>query len=179
MTHVFSTALLALALGLALAPAPAAAQDTHAGHATGPRGDTHAGHDARAADAAVAVPADHVRWTPDAPLVEGMARVREAMTGLAHHEMGHLGESNVLVLAADIDDAIEFMFASCKLDAAPDVALHGLLARLMAGTQALRADPADAAPVAGMRAALVDYGLLFDDPETGAGDDGHGDDGEA
>lgn len=179
MTHVVSATLLTLALGLSLASAPAAAQDTHAGHAPHAVGDAHAAHGARAADTATPVPADGVRWTPDAPLIEGMARVREAMTGLAHHEMGHLGESNVLVLAGDIDDAIEYMFANCKLDAEPDVALHGLLARLMAGTQALRAQPSNAAPVADMRAAVADYGLLFDDPETTVDDGGHGDDGDS
>ena len=93
-----------------------------------------------------------------------MARVREAMAGLAHHEMGHLGESTVLVLADGIDEAIADMFARCKLDPEPDIALHGVLARLMAGTQALRADPASAAPVAAMRAAMADYARLFDDP---------------
>ncbi|MBJ6982641.1 DnrO protein [Luteimonas sp. MC1572] len=177
MRHVLAAATLALALGLALTPAAAAAQDRHDGHAAHATQGRPAAHDAHAADAATDVPAGHVQWTPDAPLIEGMARVREAMTGLAHHEMGHLGESNVLVLAGDIDDAIEYMFANCKLDAEPDVALHGILARLMAGTQALRADPASAAPVADMRAAVADYARLFDDPEAAADDGGHGDDG--
>ncbi|MBB1472586.1 MULTISPECIES: DnrO protein [unclassified Luteimonas] len=170
MKTLFAATTLALALGLAAVPATAAAQEPHAGHAA------HATHGSQATHAPV--PAAHVRWTPDAPLVEGMARVREAMTGLAHHEMGHLGESNVLVLATDIDQAIEYMFANCKLDAEPDIALHGLLARLMAGTQALRADPANAAPVADMRAAVADYGLLFDDPEAGGEDDAHEDAGD-
>jgi hypothetical protein len=68
------------------------------------------------------------------------------------------------------------MFANCKLEAEPDIALHGVLARLMAGTQALRADPASAAPVAGMRSAVTDYARLFDDPDV-AIDEGHGGEG--
>ena len=166
--------LLAVSLALALAPALAVAQHDHAAHAAHAAQDDHAGHDGHAADAdhaahpalaePAAVPADHVPWTPDAPLVEGMSRVREAMAGLAHHEMGHLGESTVVVLAEDIDAAIEYMFANCKLAPEPDVALHGVLARLMAGSKALHADPADPSPVAGMRAAVEDYGRLFDDP---------------
>ena len=56
------------------------------------------------------------------------------------------------------------MFANCKLEPEPDLALHGVLARLMAGTRSLHAHPADAAPVAAMRAAVQDYGRLFDDP---------------
>lgn len=173
MRPVFAATTWAFALGLALAPAAACAQERHDGHAAHAEHDGHAAHDV---DAASQVPAGHTPWTPDAPLIEGMARVREAMTGLAHHEMGHLGESNVLVLAGDIDDAIAYMFANCKLEAEPDIALHGVLARLMAGTQALRADPASAAPVAGMRAAVTDYARLFDDPDV-AIDDGHGGEG--
>ena len=59
------------------------------------------------------------------------------------------------------------MFANCDLEPEPDVALHGILARLMAASEALREAPADPAPVAGMREALADYGRLFDDPLAG------------
>lgn len=164
---------LPILLGLSLAIVPCMAharhdQGTHAAH--GPRaGTTAAAHAHHAADTpAAAVPAGHVRWTPDAPLVEGMGQIRKAVATLAHLEMGHLGESNVLTVAGDVDAAIEYMFANCALDPEPDVALHGILARLMAGSQALRAAPADPAPVAGMRGALADYGRLFDDPAAAA-----------
>lgn len=103
-----------------------------------------------------------------------MASVREAVATLAHHEMGHMGEAHVVALAGEIDAAIAGMFANCKLEPEPDVALHGLLARLMAGTRALNATPADASPVADMRAAVQDYGRLFDDPGVRA-DAGKGD----
>ncbi len=152
--------LAALMLTLLLAPAMAMAQ--HADHATGVDHASHAAHDDHAA--IMQVPAEHVRWMPDASLIQGMARVRTAVATLAHHEMGHMGEPHVLALAGEIDDAIAFMFANCKLDPKPDVALHGLLARLMAGTQALRARPGDASPVADMRAAVQDYVAWFDDP---------------
>src|SRR3546814_10119117 len=46
-------------------------------------------HDASHADAIAnaggtdfPVPGNHVKWTPDAPLVEGMSRVRTALAGL-------------------------------------------------------------------------------------------------
>lgn len=55
----------------------------------------------------------------------------------------------------------------CRLEPEPDVALHGILARLVAGSEALRGAPADPAPVAGMRDALADYVRLFDDPMSG------------
>lgn len=169
------TLLPLLALSLALAPAIALAQHDHASHAAAA---DHAAHDAHAAHAAhgghdahaapVVIPADHVPWTPDAPLQEGMARVRRAMAALAHHDMGHMDDNGVLAQAAAVDGAIEYMFANCSLEPEPDIALHGLLARLMAGTQALREHPGDAAPLAGMRAALDDYARLFDDPGADA-----------
>lgn len=164
-----------LAMSLAAAPALAAPQHDHrahaghgdhAAHAAQTAHGTHAdhAHHGHHAPAGSDIPADHVRWTPDAPLMQGMARVRAAMETLAHHEMGHLAPEQARALAVEIDGAIEYMFANCRLDPEPDVALHGVLARLMAGTRALREDPADATPVAGMREAVADYGRLFDDP---------------
>lgn len=179
-------AMLALAVALAPAIAPAHSCDhsaasghsshsshadhaSHAGHAAATGHSGHSGHAADEGPAATPlVKDDHSRWAPDAPLVEGMAHVRDAVATLAHHELGHMGEAHVGALAGDIDTAIASMFANCKLQPEPDVALHGLLARLMAGTQALHANPADAAPVADMRAAVQDYGRLFDDPGVDA-----------
>lgn len=175
----------ALAPGLALAQhahgahaghAPTVAHDGHAGDAKPPEHSGHSGHAAHAGHAAhdmhsapsPALPAGQPAWTPDAPLVAGMARVRSAVATLAHLEMGHLGEPQVLTVAGDIDAAIEYMFANCSLEPEPDVALHGILARLMAASTALREAPADPAPVATMRAALADYGRVFDDPAAAA-----------
>lgn len=179
------SAAIAVVLGLSFAlPAAAmpAAQDAaheyakHEDHAThDPDAHEHANHDQHQHDAkthaehhghAAAMPVadDHVKWEPDAPLMEGMQRVSEAMTGLDHHEMGHLNETQVDQLATQVDEAVAYMFANCELDAEPDVALHGVLARFMAGAEALHADPADPAPVANIRAALEDYPKLFDDP---------------
>src|SRR5690606_5016495 len=98
----------------------------------------------------------------------GMSRVRKAVATLAHLEMGHLDARQVLTVADDIDAAIEDMFANCRLAPEPDVALHGILARLMAASKALREVPEDPAPAATMRAALADYARLFDDPAATA-----------
>lgn len=170
---------LAAALALVLTSGHAVAQDAHQhGHAAPATAAAH-GHDAHAAapaahqhdpghhDAhhgAMEIPADHVRWAPDAPLMAGMRRVGEAVQALGHHEMGHLGDEQVLALAGEVDEAIAYMFANCSLEPEPDIALHGLLARLMAGTRDLKQDPAATAPVAGMKAVMEDYPKLFDDP---------------
>lgn len=132
--------------------------------------DPHAGDDPHAHDAPhvqhgqlgmdVAVAEGHEPWTPDAPLIEGMSRVRAAIAGLEADP----DPATVVARASDVDAAIEYMFANCELETEPDVALHAILARLMAGTQALHANPADAAPVADMHAAVGNYEALFDDP---------------
>ena len=60
------------------------------------------------------------------------------------------------------------MFDNCKLPTEPDVALHAILARLMAGSQALHANPADTAPVHDMDGAVQNYERLFNDPSSAA-----------
>ncbi len=169
---------LAAALALVLASGHAVAQDAHQHDHAAPASAAAHDHAAHAADPAhqhdpdhhdahhgvMEIPAGHVPWTPDAPLMAGMRRVGEAVQALHHHEMGHLGNEHVLALAGEVDEAIAYMFANCSLEPEPDIALHGLLARLMAGTRDLEQDPSAAAPVAGMRAVVEDYPKLFDDP---------------
>ena len=126
------------------------------------------GHDHHAAEshATWQVPADHVRWTPDAALLEGMARIRSALHDLAPHEIGRLGPARVIAHADRIDAAIQYLFANCKLEPEPDAALHHILAALMNGSRALHTDPSDSTPLAEMNAALRHYAELFDDPAS-------------
>ena len=173
---------LALALALAIGalasgctrdipPAPATDVDS-AGQVTPADTDAHAdAHDAHdvshAAGVDFPVPDNHVAWQPDAPLIEGMTRVRTAIAAL--EEAGpQPDEATVLARAADVDAAVEYMFENCSLPVEPDIALHAILARLMAGTQALQADPADVAPVHDLSGAVDNYEQLFDDPDAGA-----------
>lgn len=166
---------LALALAVALAaagcagdapvPAAGADADTAAPVAAHGQPDAHAHDDAHAAADAnvdVPVPEGHEPWTPDAPLIEGMSRVRGAVSALEAAP----APSAAADQRAGIDEAIGYIFANCRLDPEPDAALHGVLARLMAASQALQADPDDAAAVASMRAAVSNYEALFDDPNS-------------
>lgn len=177
---------LALALGLALAmaasgcaqdapPAPsaetAAVEQAPAGadaHAeAGEAHDAHHDHDvSHALGMDFPVPDGHVLWQPDAPLIEGMTRVRAAVGALEQAD-AQLDDAGVLAQAAEVDAAIDYMFENCSLPTEPDVALHAVLARLMAGSQALQADPADLAPAHDMAAAVENYEALFDDPNAG------------
>lgn len=125
-------------------------------------GADHAHAAAQAAGRDFPLPDNHVPWTPDAPLIEGMSRVRSAIGAL----QAQRDEATVLARADEVDAAIEYMFENCRLDTEPDVALHAILARLMAATQALRANPADTTPVHDMHAAVENYERLFDDPSS-------------
>lgn len=148
-------AALPLLMGTGLALAAAAPQGVDA-EASG----QHAGHQAPAA----AIDHAGARWAPDAPLQTGMRRVRDALaraTAAPEHAATDRPASD---LAAEVRAATSFMFANCKLPPEPDVALHGILASLLAGAQALEKDPRDRAAVAAMQAALQEYPRQFDDP---------------
>lgn len=147
------------------AAADVAAADEHATdvHADDAHADEeHAHAVANAGGTDFPVPANHVRWTPDAALIEGMSRVRTALAGLEAES--HPDDATITALATEIDDAIAYMFANCKLPTEPDIALHAILARLMADSDALKANPSDGSPVADMHDALHNYAQLFDDP---------------
>ena len=155
---------IALAFGLGLAAA-AQASPPH------PQED----HAAHAANASVPAPAQ--RWATDAPLREGMGRVRTALDELRHYERGHMNQTMALERVATIEEATRYMFAHCKLAPAADAALHGMLGPLLVATQRLQKDPQDKALVAAMRDAVADYPRYFDDPqwpvETGSADMPH------
>jgi hypothetical protein len=113
---------------------------------------------------AASAPIPAQRWTPDAPLREGMGRVHTALEELRHYEMGHMSETMALDRVATIEEATTDMFAHCKLAPDADAALHGMLVPLIASTQALKKNPQDMAAVAAMRAAVAGYPRYFDDP---------------
>lgn len=146
----FVPAAVALACGLGLAvsvqAAPQHAHEDHATHHT----------------ATVTAPAQ--RFEPDASLREGIRRVHVAVDQLRHYEMGHMSVPMAVDRAAEVEDAVGFMFANCKLAAEPDAALHGILAPLLGGAQALQANPKDVKAVAEMREAISHYPHYFNDP---------------
>lgn len=149
MKIVSTIVALVCGFGLAVA-AQAAPQDVHEHHA------------APAAASAVAVPAQ--RWVPDAPLRAGIRRAYTAVDQLQHYEKGHMTASMAADRASEVEGAVTYMFANCKLTAEPDAALHGILVPLLGAAQALKTDPQDVEAVADMRAALARYPQYFDDP---------------
>ena len=153
--------VLAWAGAFALAPMALAQEAGHAEH----------GH----APAAATVAPPEGGWATDAPLREGMARVRAALEDLRHYEMGHMPRPLAVEKVAEVKSAINSMFANCRLAADADAALHAMLVPLLAAVQRFEADPADTGAIEAMRSAVADYPRLFDDPaaRAGAGDAVH------
>lgn len=141
----------ALALVGALFAAPTMAQS-----ATTPDHSLHAGHDAQPQ-----VPAQ--RWATDAPLRAGMRNLREATEALSHYEMGHLDDVQRDNAVEKIDAAIKDMIANCRLKPEADAALHGLMAKFIAGANVARAGKFSKAELAPMQEALALYPQMFDD----------------
>lgn len=145
----FAKVVLALACGLGLAiAAQASPQHSH---------DSQAVHAAKAA-----TPAQ--RWTPDAPLREGMRRAHAAVDELRHYEMGHMSAPMAVDRATTVEQAVSFMFARCKLAPEPDAALHGILVPLLGAAQALKQNPQNLKAVTDMREAIAHYPQYFNDP---------------
>jgi hypothetical protein len=129
------------------------------GHAPGAASTAPAGDPAAAA----------ARFVADEPLSRGMARVRAATDLLAHAAMGHMDATQVKAQAAELKSAVDTMFAECKLEPAADAAVHPLLARVLTASAAMADGEYDAAAHADLKAVLVRYAELFDDPAAGAG----------
>ena len=142
--------VIALACGLGLAVSVQAAPP-----------HSHESHAAQAAEARVAIPAQ--RWVPDAPLREGMRRAYSAVDQLHRYEQGHLGAPMVVDHATEVEAAVTYMFANCKLAAEPDAALHGILVPLLGAAQALKQNPQNLEAVADMREAIAHYPHYFND----------------
>ncbi|WP_374607075.1 DnrO protein [Thermomonas sp.] len=140
----------------AAAPVTAQASVAPVDARTAPTPHAHAAH-----AAAAALPA--TPWASDAPLRDGMRRMHQAISALEHAEHRHLDAAQTTAAAQQVLVAANDMIANCKLPAAPDAALHGLLATLLTGAAALRDKPDDTSPVASMRDAVALYPRMFED----------------
>ena len=129
--------------------------------------EAHAGHaQSRVTQESMQAPINK-RFVADASLHQGMVRVRKAVDTLQHLEYGHLDSAQVRATSDEIQAAVDFMFANCKLEPDADAALHPLLARLLTANEALRNNPVDATPLGELRAVIARYPLVFDDSAWG------------
>jgi hypothetical protein len=121
----------------------------------------HEGHGTHATPSA----GSDQQWTTDAALRNGMTRLREAVdTALAGDHVQTISERQALVLQKEVEDNVSYLIANCELSEQADAALHGLLADLLKGANAM-ADPAErAAGTQQIVAALQHYPTLFAPP---------------
>ena len=149
MKLALTTCAMPLLLFTAFTALPAQAQAQHS-------------HQHPAPAVAQATPAQ--RWTTDAPLRTGMAKIRTAVDVLQHYERGHMGPEQAVELATQIQQQIAYLVANCKLEPQADAALHVIIAELGASAQALKDDPSDLSVIPTMRQALQHYPRQFNDP---------------
>lgn len=153
MTALFSRTAGALIAAACLAGiAPVQAQPSHP--------HEHAQH------GAMALALDHGRpWATDAPLREGMERIRAAVAkALRADAQGGMTRAQAQALAASVDEGIAFMVRHCHLAPKADANLHILLGRLSGAAAAVKADPGAADGLPRLREALDLYPRYFAHP---------------
>jgi hypothetical protein len=148
--HSLATTLLLLGAGAALATTPADPHDHHEHHDHG----AHAAH----AEAALELDGGR-RWQTDAPLREGMQRIRDAS------QAAQADPARTAALPDAIDGAIAHMVRHCQLPAKADATLHVLLGRLGNASAALRQDPRATEALAAVEATLELYPRYFEHPD--------------
>lgn len=108
------------------------------------------------------------KWPTDAPLRQGMARIRVSMArALPGVRNGAFGASDYRTLAADIESSVTYVVENCTLQGDADAVLHGLISELLEGAQTMQGNSTVVSAqkgVAQVSAALAEYGRLFDDP---------------
>ena len=116
-----SVLAMASSFALSMVTTAHAASDDHAHH-------TH--------QAAASVEAG--QWATDEGLREGMTRLRTSVNRAIPHDPAQPLKADAAIrLQKDVDAAVSYMIANCKLPGAADAALHGLLIELLKGAEAL------------------------------------------
>lgn len=143
---------MVILLGLAAMATPAVEPDHHHEPANNPQ--LHLKNDQK--------------WPTDASLRQGMTHIRETLTpSLPAIEEDKLAAGDYEQLAARIDSEVAFIVQNCHLDKEADAMLHVVLARLMAGTNAMAGKDKQLTRQEGAMQvvqALKDYGDYFTHP---------------
>jgi hypothetical protein len=107
---------------------------------------------------------DGRRWRTDAPLREGMERIRSVVTAAdaSAPRAGGVDAEAARSLAAAVDETIAYMISNCRLEPAADANLHILLARLSVGAAAVRANPQSATGLPSLLDVLEVYPGYFE-----------------
>jgi len=94
-------------------------------------------------------------WSTDAPLREGMERIRAAVVMAQQADtQDRLEASQAQALVAAVENSTAFMVQNCRLEPKADANLHILLGRLSVAATAIKANPKAAErPVENVRGA--------------------------
>ena len=158
MNVIRATKLAAAALSIALA-ATAGAQTPAQPPA----------HDHGHASAPAKLALDHgKKWSTDAPLRDGMAKIRalvEPKIDAAH--AGRITPAQYKEIASGVETEIASIVANCKLPPEADAMLHLVIADLVHGADVMAGKEPKAKPLQGFGVtvtALNNYGRYFDHP---------------
>lgn len=101
-------------------------------------------------------------WATDAPLVEGMERIRDAVAEASAQSALDAAAAAALVMS--VRDQINFLIANCQLEPEADATLHVFIAQLLGAAAALEADPASPAGLPQLQETLRQYPRYFAHP---------------
>lgn len=101
-------------------------------------------------------------WATDAPLVEGMERIRAAVAEAAAQSA--LDAAAAAALARTVRDQVDFLIANCQLEPDADATLHVFIAQLLGAAAALEADPASPEGLPQLQETLREYPRYFAHP---------------
>ncbi|MEJ6001138.1 hypothetical protein [Paucibacter soli] len=108
------------------------------------------------------------KWATDAPLREGMSRIRELLAvQLAAAHAGKLDEAGYRELAGQVEAQVGAIVAQCKLEPRADAMLHLVIAELGEGSDAMAGKTGKLRPEQGLiktAQAVNAYGSHFAHP---------------
>lgn len=112
---------------------------------------------------------DGERWMTDEPLRTGMLNIRQHFDA-AHgaYRAGELDRPSAAVLAEQVDEQVQFIFAHCNLPAAADAELHKLLAATLSASRRLRESENVHDGLHDLHQMLESYAQYFDHPDWSA-----------
>ena len=144
-----------LAVGMAVAFAQPDDHDHHHHHATG-------------AELALEL-YDGERWVTDESLRMGMNEIHQHFdTAHDAYRAGQLEHESAVVLADQVDEQVQFIFAHCNLPDEADAELHKLLAATLSATRTLRESDDVHDGLHALHQVLASYGEYFDHPDWSA-----------
>ena len=101
-------------------------------------------------------------WATDAPLVQGMERIRDAVNEAA--ALPALDADSAAALARSVRGQVDFLIANCRLEPDADATLHVFIAQLLGAAAALEKDPASAEGLPQLQETLREYPHYFAHP---------------